>query len=680
MRAAFRGFFSGVLPVWWGLLAAALLLGSPRPAEAQAPLRLAAPALVQPGQAFVVEVHAGATGSPVQDLFGVGFSLSFDAARLEYVGATFGGFLGADLVTFSRLEGAALELAVSRKQPAGGVSGAGLLAAATFRLKAGAAPTPALAFTLGAVAATNAAGAPLALSPSGASSAVGGCPFAAVAPTGRSGVLLGTVTAAGAPAAAADCLGAFDAAGVLVGKAALQILGGQARVSLTIYGDDPATMPDEGVAPGETFTLRLYQAAGGVVVPYGAALSGWQDAGGGALPAYNDPARPFAFTPAAVQTHPLERGWNLVSWRVAPANPAPADVFAAAPQVVSTMGFKQGYKTYQPGAPSNSLAAIEPGYGYWLRSADASTLSVAGAPSDAFLSIPLTSGWNLIGFTGAAPEAVEVALAPLGADVQYVLGFSRGYKSYRPSASAQQNSLTMLEPGKAYWLRTAAPRASFRFGAGAGKTHGDDPALAALAAETAARLQAAPNPEAMFLTGTLAGRPHAVVEVLDAEDRVVGVGRTDAQGEIGLTPVYGDDPTTPERDGAASGDPLRLRVGGAVLEAGLRYTGGLNVQEIGAVALGADAAEPPAAYTLEAAYPNPFNPEAQVRFSLAEAGVIRLVLYDVLGRRVRTLAAGPYPAGVHAARIDGAGLAGGVYVYRLEAAGRVLSRRVTLLK
>ena len=81
------------------------------------------------------------------------------------------------------------------------------------------------------------------------------------------------------------------------------------------------------------------------------------------------------------------------------------------------------------------------------------------------------------------------------------------------------------------------------------------------------------------------------------------------------------------------------------------------------------AASDPAAYALEAAYPNPFNPQATIRFALPEAADVRLVVYDVTGREVARLVEGKMAAGRHEATFDGSRLASGMYLYRLTAEG-----------
>lgn len=93
----------------------------------------------------------------------------------------------------------------------------------------------------------------------------------------------------------------------------------------------------------------------------------------------------------------------------------------------------------------------------------------------------------------------------------------------------------------------------------------------------------------------------------------------------------------------------------------------------------------PSDFVLEQNYPNPFNPETRIEFSLPKAGDISLVVYDVLGRSVRTLSSGSLTAGTHSVIWDsrndaGATVASGVYFYRLEYDGHATTRKMMLVK
>jgi len=90
--------------------------------------------------------------------------------------------------------------------------------------------------------------------------------------------------------------------------------------------------------------------------------------------------------------------------------------------------------------------------------------------------------------------------------------------------------------------------------------------------------------------------------------------------------------------------------------------------------------EIPEDYVLEQNYPNPFNPATIINFALPETGQIRLEVYNVLGRRVATLVNEKKAAGTHQVRFDGRGLASGMYIYRLQAADNVITRKMLLVK
>ncbi len=94
---------------------------------------------------------------------------------------------------------------------------------------------------------------------------------------------------------------------------------------------------------------------------------------------------------------------------------------------------------------------------------------------------------------------------------------------------------------------------------------------------------------------------------------------------------------------------------------------------------------PLAAVTMEQNQPNPFNPSTTIRFELAHGGFVDLSVYDATGAFVATVANAHFAPGPHEARWngtdgDGRRVASGVYVYRIEANGSRLARKLTLLK
>ena len=88
---------------------------------------------------------------------------------------------------------------------------------------------------------------------------------------------------------------------------------------------------------------------------------------------------------------------------------------------------------------------------------------------------------------------------------------------------------------------------------------------------------------------------------------------------------------------------------------------------------------------LDANYPNPFNTETQIAYTLPAAGQVELAIYNVLGQRQRTLVQAVQSAGRYQIAWDGrndmgAPIASGVYLYRLTSEQGFLVRQLLLLK
>ena len=98
-----------------------------------------------------------------------------------------------------------------------------------------------------------------------------------------------------------------------------------------------------------------------------------------------------------------------------------------------------------------------------------------------------------------------------------------------------------------------------------------------------------------------------------------------------------------------------------------------------AVAIGPVAMDARANMRLDfTASPNPARSWVRVTLAMPARGAASLALFDVQGRRVRSLFEGSLEPGVHVTRVDLRGLAEGIYFYRLEAGGRVITRKVLL--
>ena len=88
----------------------------------------------------------------------------------------------------------------------------------------------------------------------------------------------------------------------------------------------------------------------------------------------------------------------------------------------------------------------------------------------------------------------------------------------------------------------------------------------------------------------------------------------------------------------------------------------------------------PLRFTLEQNYPNPFNPSTIINYSIKEAGVVKLKVFDVLGSEVAELVNESKDAGNHSVEFNASNLPSGVYIYTLQVNGYSASRKMLLIK
>jgi hypothetical protein len=88
----------------------------------------------------------------------------------------------------------------------------------------------------------------------------------------------------------------------------------------------------------------------------------------------------------------------------------------------------------------------------------------------------------------------------------------------------------------------------------------------------------------------------------------------------------------------------------------------------------------PSSYALNQNYPNPFNPETKISFALPKAGIVKLAVYDMLGREVAVLENGFRTAGTHSIDFNASNLASGVYLYTLKTGDFTDTKKMVLMK
>lgn len=85
-------------------------------------------------------------------------------------------------------------------------------------------------------------------------------------------------------------------------------------------------------------------------------------------------------------------------------------------------------------------------------------------------------------------------------------------------------------------------------------------------------------------------------------------------------------------------------------------------------------------FVLTQNYPNPFNPGTKIQYTIPTQNIVKLTVYNLLGKEIATLVNEKQSAGSHTVTFNGSNLTSGIYFYRLESGSQALVKKMTLLK
>ena len=95
--------------------------------------------------------------------------------------------------------------------------------------------------------------------------------------------------------------------------------------------------------------------------------------------------------------------------------------------------------------------------------------------------------------------------------------------------------------------------------------------------------------------------------------------------------------------------------------------------------------EIPNGYILYQNYPNPFNPATTIAYNIPANATVNITIYDMIGRRIKTLIKNEQVTGYRTVAWDGCNDAGlpvspGLYLYTIKAGNYVQTKKMVLLK
>lgn len=351
----------------------------------------------------------------------------------------------------------------------------------------------------------------------------------------------------------------------------------------------------------------------------------------------------------------LNSGWNIVSIPLAASSMSAATLF---PQATSAVfGFTNGYV---------QAATLSNGAGYWVRYPQSASVQVCGGAVSA-TTIPLVSGWNLIGgyMNNVAVSGLTTTPANIINSVFYE--FNNSYVQ-----------ATTLQSGKGYWVRATQ----------AGTLN-----LAATEKAAVVMPRIEKNDKKIMITdaagqagilyaGDMANSdlppvpPAGIFDVRFASQRSA----EDINGKTQVIQITGASyPVTVKTSGVAV-KIQDVASSGRKMTATISNGGQFVIADPAVTAIQVSSIESPATFALGQNYPNPFNPSTVINYQVATNGLTTMKLYDVLGCEVMSLVNEVKPAGSYSVTLNAAGLKSGVYFYTLRSGNYSATKKLVVVK
>lgn len=404
----------------------------------------------------------------------------------------------------------------------------------------------------------------------------------------------------------------------------------------------------------------------------------------------------------------LYTGWNLISFPVFP-------IINTLPQILQgvlvnyIIGYYPpgGYLTWAASSTLNPLNKLDGFHGYWMRlnSASSTTLRFTGVPIGVTSPINMVAGWNLISYFPPSPDKISHSLASIDPYYVQVLGYQAGSGYITWARGRPLNFLNTLTPTFGYWVKMDAS-ASLVY-----------PASGYSVLKT---FYNSSNPSRNV--SATDGIPQ-ICDFWAFQLNVFNLGDTVSawnqhgllcgttvvqQKDMFLISALGDDPNTPEVEGAVQGEEVLFTINhdstvvmgtsanlDSVIVPGKPATwevwGSKRVQlkkiegtsliaykELGNVLSPSD-------FLLVRNYPNPFNACTSIAYQLGREKEITIRIYDVSGRLVKTMfnhkmhQAGLYRVLWDATNEKNQTVPSGIYICRIEAGERKTSLKMMLL-
>jgi len=351
----------------------------------------------------------------------------------------------------------------------------------------------------------------------------------------------------------------------------------------------------------------------------------------------------------------MQSSWNMIS--------LPMNIYNSRKSAVFPPAISPAFR-YNPGGSYAITDSLLVGTGYWLKFPAAETIAVTGYPLTTD-SVNVGAGWNMIGAVGLPIQTSSIIQIPGGIVLSQYFSYAGSYQT-----------ATTIVPSQSYWVKCSS----------AGKLVLNAGSSARPVAGMAGMIEKTSVPNFGLLTITDADNHQQILYLGEENSAHINLNMYDMPPlpPAGMFDVRFSSQRDLEVVNEKEMKSIAIQLSSARFPVSISYktTGsiltmnGMKLTEepttvrdsVGSIRLTfAGSASIPKSFALEQNYPNPFNPTTTIRYALPVDAHVQLTIYDILGQKVQTIVDGIQPAGYKSVVWNGANIASGVYMYRLDA-------------
>ena len=396
--------------------------------------------------------------------------------------------------------------------------------------------------------------------------------------------------------------------------------------------------------------------------------------------------------PSLNQVTSLGSGWNIFSFCVTPSSCNMVDIVQPLidnSSLVKVSDESGGFVQFITGIGwMNTIGDMANTEGYYIYLTSSGNISSDGTPVSFPFDIPLTTGWNIMGYPANVSQSAMTVLQPLidnnylvkvinesGGLIQYVsgIGWINTIVNFEPGEGYHVNvntncTLTLTEPSK-----DSEPQAF------------PEPLKPT---EYFAASSSNPFMPMNFVIRDIYTDGFGIedgdeIAVFDGNIQVGSLMVSEDGNEYHILTARTDDPYTAVLDGFEEGNEFSFRYFDK--SENVMYTNieiiraygddkfnplGTFMGDLKISSLGEDEPGLPTSSYLGQNFPNPFHGQTRIDYGIAENARVIISVHDVSGRTLMLLENSDQPAGKYTINMNKASLEAGVYYYRLEVSGK----------